>query len=197
MIPICLPSNDNSLVGEVGNFPEFLLVSFLRASTIFWFLRLFPFTLLYRLAQLRGGADCPSMDKYLPSSEKFSCQSYQTASAWGCIGNRQMSTLKKTSKICTCPGILVKMSGSRRSSCARAPRQAGRTVVRGTAEVPWWSRYAFKHETEYWKHFFLVRERMEGGNLLGSSAGGSAVATGIDPECTREFQSFAPGSGTW
>ena len=35
MIPICLPSNDNSLVGEVGNFPEFLLVSFLRASTIF------------------------------------------------------------------------------------------------------------------------------------------------------------------
>ena len=28
MIPICLPSNDNSLVGEVGDFPEFLSVSF-------------------------------------------------------------------------------------------------------------------------------------------------------------------------
>ena len=73
-------------------------VSFLRASTIFWSLSLFPFTLLFRLAQLRGGADCPSMDKYLPSFEKFSCQSYQTASAWGCIGNtikRQKSTSKK------------------------------------------------------------------------------------------------------
>ena len=97
MIPICLPSNDNSLVGEVGNFPEFLSVSFLRAATIFYSFGFFLFTfLIFRLAQLRAGADCPSMDKYLPSSEKFSCQSYQTASAWGCIGNRQKSTLKKT-----------------------------------------------------------------------------------------------------
>ena len=43
---------------------------------------------------------------------------------------------------------------------------------------------------------FLLRGRMGGGNLLGSSVGGSGVATGIGLESTPEFQSFAPGSGT-
>ena len=43
---------------------------------------------------------------------------------------------------------------------------------------------------------FLVRGRTGGGNLLGSSAGGSGVGTGIGLESTLEFQSFAPGSGT-
>ena len=43
---------------------------------------------------------------------------------------------------------------------------------------------------------FLVRGRTGGGNLLGSSAGGSVVGTGIGLESIQEFQSFAPGSGT-
>ena len=41
MIPICLPSNDNSLVGEVSNVPEFLCVFF---KSVHYFLIPKPFS---------------------------------------------------------------------------------------------------------------------------------------------------------
>ena len=55
MIPICLPSNDNSLVGEVGSFPEFLFF-----KSVHYFLIPSPFSFShfvsgwhsYRLGQI-------------------------------------------------------------------------------------------------------------------------------------------------
>ena len=41
----------------------------------------------------------------------------------------------------------------------------------------------------------FFRGKTGGGSSLGSSAGGSAVATEIGLESTPEYQSFAPGSG--
>ena len=120
MIPICLPANDNSLVGEVGD------LSFL-----------FPFSpslLLLRWEQSQAGAGCPNTDKYLPFFGRFNCPSYQTANVCGCIGK---SILKTNIQQRMVLGILVKTSGSQRSLCARAPRQGVRTAAREIAEVPW------------------------------------------------------------
>ena len=94
-------------------------------------------------------------------------------------------------------GILVKTSGSQRSLCVRAPRQEVRTAVREIAEVPWWWRYILPESPKKVAETFLLRGRTGGGNLLESSVGGSGVATEIGLESTPEYQSFAPGSGTW
>ena len=68
MIPICLPANDNSLVGEVK-------------VVIYFF-----FILFQRWERWQAGEDCPSTDKYLRCFGKFNCQLYQTANVCGCIG---------------------------------------------------------------------------------------------------------------
>ena len=121
MIPICLPANDNSLVGEVG-----------VLSCLFPFS---PSLLLLRWEQSQAGAGCPSTDKYLPFFGRFNCPSYQTANVCGCIGKNILKTNIQQKMVL---GILVKTSGSQRSLCARAPHQGVRTAVREIAEVPWW-----------------------------------------------------------
>merc|ERR550525_1264751 len=85
------------------------------------------------------------------------------------------STMSTMSKL---PGILVRTSGFRISLSAREQAQEAKTAVRETVAVLWWSRV-----------------RAAGGSWQESSAGGSAVGTGIVLVSTRGSPSSVHGSG--
>ena len=121
MIPICLPANDNSLVGEVKVFYLFLFHSLPKVGTVTGWGRLSEYgqiSPVLREVQLPIISNSKCMRMYRYETDQY-------------ILNNNIQQIIAL-------GILVKTSGSQRSLCARAPHQGDRTAVRVIVEVPWW-----------------------------------------------------------
>ena len=128
MIPICLPANDNSLVGEVScvisllfAFSHFSHFSLAQVGTVTGWGRLSEYgqiSPVLREVQLPIISNSKCMRMYRYETDQY-------------ILNNNIQQIIAL-------GILVKTSGSQRSLCARAPHQGDRTAARVIVEVPWW-----------------------------------------------------------
>ena len=128
MIPICLPANDNSLVGEVScvismlfAFSHFSHSSLDQVGTVTGWGRLSEY----------GQISPVLREVQLPIISNSKCMRMYRYKRTQCIFRNNIQQIMFS-------GILVKTSGSQRSLCARAPHQGDRTAVRVIVEVPWW-----------------------------------------------------------
>ena len=128
MIPICLPANDNSLVGEVS-----CVISLLFAISHFSYSSLDQVGTVTGWGRLSEyGQISPVLrEVQLPIISNSKCMRMYRYETDQYILNNNIQQIIAL-------GILVKTSGSQRSLCARAPHQGDRTAVRVIVEVPWW-----------------------------------------------------------